>query len=285
MRRGLRIALATGAGIVAFAPAAQADHHLVSISEVFPGTSDQPGADFVELQMYSSLQNNFGPAASLTFYNASSGTVSNLDLSDVTSGLNQRTLLAGTSTMETTFTVQADREYAGDLLSNAGGGVCLVSDTFPSPIDCVAWGTATVAGAGASEAAIPDGSSIVRSIARGCNTLLEPSDDSGSSLADFAPAFPTPQPNSQTGINSNCPNTQITKRPKAKSTDRTPKFEFVGGDDYDCKLDSEPFSECSNPYKPDRLSFGEHKLQVRATETDGSVDGTPAKYSWKIVRN
>jgi len=284
MRRGIGIAAATGAALLALAPAAPADHHDVRITEVFPGTSEQPTAEFVELQMYSAGQNNFAPGASLNFYNGAGNATGNLDLADVTNGSSQRTLLVGTPAMEAIFTKQADVEYGSAAIANAGGGVCLLSDLFPSPVDCVAWGTATVNGAGASESAIPDGSSIVRSITAGCNTLLERSDDSGSSLDDFAPAFPAPQANSEAGINSDCPNTQITKKPKARSTDRTPKFEFAGGNDYDCNLDNEGFADCGPSYVPDRLSRGKHKLKVRARETDGSVDGTPAKHSWKIVR-
>jgi hypothetical protein len=284
MRRGLRIALATTVGLLALVPAAQADHHEVKITEVFPGISKEPTAEFVELQMFSGLQNNFAPGASLTFYNGAGGTLGNLDLADVANGSTQRTLLAGTSAMETMFTKQADTEYGGAFLDPAGGGVCLVSETFPSPVDCVAWGTATVSGAGASEPAIPDGSSIARDITANCNTLLEGQDDTGSSLDDFAPAFPTPQVNVETGPNSTCPNTQITKKPKAKTSDRTPKFEFAGGDGFECNLDSGGFEECDSPYEPGRLKRGKHKIEVRATETDGSKDGTPEKYSWKIIR-
>ena len=131
--------------------------------------------------------------------------------------------------METLSGKQADTEYGSAALDPAGGGVCLLSSVFASPVDCVAWGTATVAGAGTSETAIPDGTSIVRDISPGCNTLLEVGDDSDSSLDDFAPSgLLTPQPNAEAGFNSSCPNTQITKKPKAKTTDRTPKFEFSG---------------------------------------------------------
>jgi hypothetical protein len=284
MRRGLAFVIAAAAMLLSLAPVAQADHHFVKITEVFPGTIAQPGAEFVELQMYSTGQNNFAPGASLTFYNGAGGTASNMDLLDVASGADQRTMLAGTATMESMFTVAADREYVGDNMSNSGGGVCLVSDLFPSPIDCVAWGTATVSGAGTSEPAIPDGSSLGRSIAAGCNTLLEPGDDTGSSLDDFAPAFPTPQMNSEAGPNSTCPNTTITKKPRTRTTDRTPKFEFTGGPDFECNLDNQGFSDCGPSYAPGRLSRGRHNLKVRATETDGSRDGTPASHSWKIVK-
>ena len=62
MRRGLAFVLATGAALLAIAPSAQADHHFVSIAEVFPGVSEQPAAEFVELQMYSAGRTTSTPA-------------------------------------------------------------------------------------------------------------------------------------------------------------------------------------------------------------------------------
>jgi len=283
MRRGLRIAFGAAAAVLAMTPSALADHHFVSISEVFPGTTAQPGAEFVELQMYAAGQNNFSPATDLVFYNAAGGAASTHDLPDVASGATQRTLLAGTTSMETMFTVSADSEYSGDSLANAGGGVCLVSSTFGS-VDCVAWGTATVPGAGTSAAAIPDGSSLERSLGSGCNTLLEPSDDTGSSLDDFAAAFPDPRPNSGPPTESSCPNTTITKKPKTKSKDRKPTFEFSGATDFECDLDEEGFEDCTSPYEPGKLSKGKHTIAVRATEADGSIDGSPATYEWTIKK-
>ncbi len=277
------MAFAVGVIWLVPAPMARADHHEVKITEVFPGTVAAPGAEFVELQMYTGGQNNFAPLASLTFYNASGGTFANLDLPDVLDGTSQRTLLSGTSAMEGMFTVQADSGYAGDFIAGSGGGVCLVSDSFGT-IDCVAWGTATVPGAGLSEPAIPDGSSIERSILAGCNTLLDPSDDTGSSFGDFVPdAIPSPRPNIVTPSENSCPNTVITRKPKAKSTDRTPVFKFAGGDSYACGLDGDDIP-CAETFKPPRLKRGKHKIAVTAEESDESVDGTPAKYSWKIVR-
>lgn len=268
---------------MALAPSAQGDHHFVSISEVFPGTAGQPGADFVELRMYSSGQENFHPATDLVFYNSAGGTAATLDLLDVDSGDSQRTLLAGTPAMESLFGVQADTEYSADLIANAGGGVCLVSSVFGT-IDCVAWGAANVAGAGTSAPAIAPGASLARSMARGCNTLLEAGDDTGSSADDFGTAVASPEPNSAAPLQSSCPNTRITKKPAKRSTDRTPKFKFSGGDDYDCSLDGDAYSACGSPFKPGRLARGKHKLKVFASEPDGSVDGTPAKYGWRIKR-
>ena len=126
----------------------------------------------------------------------------------------------------------------------------------------------------------------MRDISPGCNTLLESRRRHG-----FEPRrlcdrrFPTPQPNSEAGFNSTCPNTTITKKPKAKTKDRTPKFEFSGGDGFLCSLDGSKAAQCnSGVFAPGKQSKGKHKFVVQATESDGSRDGTPAKYSWKIVK-
>ncbi len=285
MRRGLRIALTTGVALFAIAPAAQADHHFVSIAEVFPGTTAEPGAEFVQIQFWAAGQNNFDPAAELVFFDSTGSDVGTMGLPDVTSGATQRSLLAGTSASETMFVVQNDVDFASDFLVGAGGGVCLESSTFDT-VDCVAWGTATgIPGAGTRAPAIPNGSSLSRSILAGCNTLLDPGDDTDSSAADFsALAFPTPVNNATTPTESSCPNTDITKAPKFKTKDRTPTFEFSGATDFECDLDGEGFEDCPSPYEPGKLKKGKHTIAVRATEADGSVDGSPANHEWTIKK-
>ena len=137
MRRGLALVIATGAALLAIAPSAQADHHFVSIAEVFPGVSEQPTAEFVELQMYSAGQNNFAPGASLSFYNAAGTVTGTLPLADVTNGSNQRTALISTSAMETLSGKPADTEYGSAALDPAGGG-CVCSQAF-SPVRLIVW--------------------------------------------------------------------------------------------------------------------------------------------------
>jgi hypothetical protein len=284
MRRGLALAIATGAGMLALAPAAPADHHFASISEVYPGSAANPSDEYVEIRMWSAGQNLFG-SANLVLYNASGMAAGPIDLVNVGNGANQRTALAGTPSAETTFSVQMDAEYPIGVLATGGGGVCLTSDVGFGTIDCVAWGTANISGAGTPAQPPSDGSALHRSIVPGCNTLLESGDDTNDSLADFSSALPTPEPNSATPQTSSCPNTTITKKPRARTRDRTPRFEFSGGDGFLCSLDGSKAAQCdSGVFAPGKVSRGKHKFVVRATQSDGSVDGTPAKYSWKIVR-
>lgn len=284
MRRGIGIALATAAAALVLVPSARADHHFIKITEVFPGSFDTPDAEFVEVGMYSAGQNLL-QQVDMQFYSAGGAPlIPPLELEFVPNGENQRTALVGSTAFETLASLQADIEYSTAVMSPAGGGVCVVSEAGFGTLDCVAWGSANVTDAGTSAPAIPDGSSLTRDISDNCNTLLESQDDTGSSAADFfASGVISPQLNSAQGFNSSCPNTQITKKPKPKTTDRTPRFEFSGGDSYACVLDDEEVP-CDTPFEPGKLKRGKHKIEVAAHESDGSDDGTPAKYSWKIVK-
>jgi hypothetical protein len=273
--------LATAFAMLVPPAVASASHHFVKISEVYPGSPSSPTSDFVELQMYSPGQNFFS-SADLVLYSAA-GNPTTIELVDVANGTSQRTLLAGTAQTETIFSLQADVESVNVSLTNNGGGVCLTSSVLKSPIDCVAWGTVTLPSAGLSAPAITDGTSLWREPTRGCNTLLEAGDDTNSSRADFSEAFSMPQPNSAAPTSSSCPNTTFTSTPEKRTKDRTPTFTMTGGDEYECKIDAEPFDRCFSPYRPGRQSIGEHRVQVRATEADGSRDGTPARFTWRII--
>jgi hypothetical protein len=283
-RTAFLAALGTLVALGVLPAAASADHHLMKIREVYPGTVALPGSEFVELQMYSPSQTNLDPASRLDFYdNAGSVAASVGPLDDVDAGESQRTVLIGTAAAASGFAVTLDQTYAGDNMSPGGGAVCFESTTF-GRIDCVRWGTMTnpPAGTGAAEGAIPDGSSIERSIAPRCSTLLEVADDTDDSAADFAPATPSPRNNALAPIDRACPDTEITKKPKQKTTDRTPRFKFVSaptGEDFQCKLDDAEFEDCESPLDLPRQSRGKHAFKVKA----GS-DPTPAAYSWKIVK-
>ncbi len=82
------------------------------------------------------------------------------------------------------------------------------------------------------------------------------------------------------------PNTTITSthigRAKRKAT-----FDFTGsgGDSalhFECKLDSESWNTCSSPKTYTGLARGSHTFEVRAIDSRGEVDPTPAKRTFKI---
>jgi hypothetical protein len=83
------------------------------------------------------------------------------------------------------------------------------------------------------------------------------------------------------------PQTTITRGPRAVTRDRTPTFGFassIPGSTFACKIDRGPFSRCASPFTTRRLAFGRHLVQVRAAAAAGSVDPTPARSSFKVVK-
>jgi hypothetical protein len=58
-------------------------------------------------------------------------------------------------------------------------------------------------------------------------------------------------------------------------------FVFAGSDDvgvsgFECSLDGAEFAACLSPARYDGLALGEHAFAVRAVDTAGQLDGTPA---------
>lgn len=45
------------------------------------------------------------------------------------------------------------------------------------------------------------------------------------------------------------------------------------------------FEPCTSPHILTGLSRGKHKFEVRAIDSDGDPDISPAIFKWKIVRN
>jgi hypothetical protein len=294
VRKGIALTLAV-AGLALLAPPASANFHLMSIRELATNPTG-PDSSFIELQMYSSGQ-NFVNTHTVNFYTDSGGVLASFALTaDVANGANQSRILVG----DTGTTVTPDFTYPmfGDAVSFSGPGGAACFDN----IDCVAWGnfnntsgTPLPSPTGTPAAAIPNGSSLNRTIAPGCATLLEAGDDTNDSATDFS--LGTPSPNNNTnpptetacgggGGDTNPPQTQITKQPKAKTTKTTAKFKFSSsetGSSFMCKLDKSAFKSCKSPKKYKHLDLGKHKFQVVATDAAGNTDASPAKAKFKIV--
>jgi hypothetical protein len=278
--------------LVAFvvAPAtALADHHEIRIREVSAGTVAAPKAEYVELQMLSPNQNVFVTNnASIALFDATGSQVVSALLTDhnpVNDG-SQDYVLVGSATANTTFGVTADYALPDlDNVSGAGGAACFRSNAFGT-IDCVSWGNfnnvfSLPTGGNVDPSGIPDGQVIRRTTARGCPLLLESADDTNNP-ADWANATADPHANSPASTPGVCPQTSITKKPKKRSTDRTPTFKFVSdpaGPAFECKLDGGDFEPCDSPHATGRLKLGKHRFRVQAEN-----DPTAASYSWKIVK-
>jgi hypothetical protein len=196
-------------GLAGVASSAGATFHLIKVREVFPGTVAQPESDYVELQSYSPFQNQvqFGQ---LQVYNAAGSPASPpfTPAGPLPANENQRTVLIADSAFATVFPgITPDSTDSSLNLSPAAGAVCWPVNS--SPIDCVSWGAFTgnsslPSSAGSPIGAIADGKAITRSISAGCPTLLEDSDDTDNSAADFALSSPSPRNNAVTPTEMPC---------------------------------------------------------------------------------
>jgi len=282
--------------------AASATFHEMSIREVYPGSLAQPESEYVELQMWAAGQNHVEGHV-LKTYNASGGVTSmNTFAGDVSGSANQSTILLATSAAETEFGVSGDTALSAGELDPAGGAVCwenldwgTFSGSLPSP-------------AGPAAAAIPDGMALRRTIAPGCPTLLEPTDDRNNSAVDFSAVFPAPRPNSVAPSERTCeragsgqsnggggsggssqrgaPQTTLRRRPSKRTHDRTPTFRFISsetGSTFQCKVDGQAFRSCRSPFTTKPLALGRHTFKVRARDDSGKLDPSAASYGFEIV--
>jgi hypothetical protein len=299
-----RLVLATvgfAALMALWAPAASATFHLMSIREVYPGSLANPGSEYVELQMWAEDQNHVAGHVLRTYDAAGAVTGTDAFPVDVPRGSNQSTMVLATPEAEAELGFLADAGMSpSGQLDPAGGAVCWES------IDCVAWGSfsGSLPSPASPAAAIPDGMALRRSIAAGCASLLEPTDDHDSG-ADFSPAFPDPRPNSTPPSERACsggaggtagggpaaaaggtPATALRRKPAKRSSDRTPTFRFgsdEAGASFECRVDKRPFRPCASPFTARALALGRHSFRVRARDDSGQADPSPAAYSFVVL--
>jgi hypothetical protein len=85
------------------------------------------------------------------------------------------------------------------------------------------------------------------------------------------------------------PQTRISKHPRRKVALRSSKLslaKFTFSSDqpsssFKCKLDKAPFKSCRSPFKR-KVKPGRHSFQVRAVNSTGVADPTPAVFRWRI---
>jgi CSLREA domain-containing protein len=82
------------------------------------------------------------------------------------------------------------------------------------------------------------------------------------------------------------PDTMLLETPPDLSTTTLATFHFIGTDNassvsFECKLDGGAFTACSSPAGY-TVGLGAHTFEVRAIDTSGNVDATPATHSWWV---
>jgi len=85
------------------------------------------------------------------------------------------------------------------------------------------------------------------------------------------------------------PDTTITGTPPNPSNSSSATFTFtgndgsgVGGVTFECRLDGGAWTPCASPQTYTGLSDGSHTFEVRATDSLGNTDSSPASYTWVI---
>ncbi|SDU85946.1 right-handed parallel beta-helix repeat-containing protein [Jiangella alkaliphila] len=82
------------------------------------------------------------------------------------------------------------------------------------------------------------------------------------------------------------PETTIDSGPDVTTVDTSATFTFSSneaGATFECKLDTGAWAACTSPAEFTGLAVGGHELQVRATDTSGNVDESPASYLWTVT--
>jgi hypothetical protein len=86
-------------------------------------------------------------------------------------------------------------------------------------------------------------------------------------------------------VDNTPPDTLLTSTPPGVGPDSA-TFEFAAsepGASFECSLDGSPFAPCTSPKSYSGLAPGTHAFSVRAVDSLGNVDATPASYSWSVA--
>jgi hypothetical protein len=162
------------------------------------------------------------------------------------------------------------------------GSVALASD---GPGSFAAEGTCALVAAGATESgcqlayapsAIGTGRHNLSAFYAG-DAVHEPSEASARVQVGPAPPPGPPRPRP-------VPNTRLKKKPAHRTSSRLAAFSFVADQPnvhFQCKLDKPAFKPCRSPFKR-RVKPGRHSFQVRAVDSAGKADLTPANYRWLV---
>jgi hypothetical protein len=142
--------------------------------------------------------------------------------------------------------------------------------TFQCRIDAGAWGACT---SPKSYSGLANGSHTfdVRATDAAANTDATPASRT------WTVAVPAPD--------TTPPDTTITSGPSATATTNSASFGFSStetGSTFQCRLDAGAWGACTSPKSYSNLANGSHTFDVRATDSAGNIDGTPASRTWTV---
>jgi hypothetical protein len=85
-------------------------------------------------------------------------------------------------------------------------------------------------------------------------------------------------------IDTTAPNTTIDSHPNNPTNSTSATFAFSANETstFQCKLDSGAYSSCTSPKNFTSLSDASHTFYVKATDTAGNEDASPASFTWTV---
>jgi hypothetical protein len=181
--RVLLVVSLAATGLVASSAPAAADFHLMKVDEVFAGTTSEPNADFVELEMQAPGQGNVS-GHPLHLFDASGTRFDCIIPTDVPNTAQESPILFATTQAETALEIDADFTIP-PMLDQASGAAC-----FAGTVDCVSWGSFT------GTTPSPAGTPFVGGIPP--DKSIERTADANNSASDFVVVDP-PGPDNNVG--------------------------------------------------------------------------------------
>jgi hypothetical protein len=118
----------------------------------------------------------------------------------------------------------------------------------------------------------------------GSHTFSVRAKDSAGNV-DATPATRTWTVNTASPPDTTPPETTISSGPSGTVSSTSATFAFSSsetGSTFECSLDGGAFASCSSPKDYTSLSNGSHTFSVRAKDSAGNVDATPATRTWTV---
>ena len=99
----------------------------------------------------------------------------------------------------------------------------------------------------------------------------------------FGHADPTPA-EASFAVDTRAPETTITSGPTGTVATASAAFEFSSSEpgSFECSLDAAAWSPCTSPQSYESLADGSHGFEVRAIDSVGNVDPTPARAEFNV---
>ncbi len=243
-----------------------------------------------------------GKPASL--YNSASGTISFVSEAGSTFACRMDSADFSTCTSPYSFTALADSSHtfqvrATDPAGNSEATPASYSwtiDTTPpetsitaqpaNPATLAPFGFSFSSEAGATfECRIDGGSYSTCTSPHSFPSLAEGSHTFQVRVKDLAGNFDTTPASYTWSIDTVAPDTSITGQPANSTIETTATFTFTSSDGtatFECKIDGGSFTACTTGINYTGLSVGSHTFEVKAKDTAGNYDQTPATYGWTI---